>query len=102
MISNFCLTGFSPYTLAIGVVDFIFRRILRRYGLFTTTCGVTAISILLSVGITWTITAVLGGGPLGEGLIIAIIAPLVIAPLMSWQIIGLLVKLDQAERGCRS
>jgi hypothetical protein len=76
----------------------MFRRILRRYGLLKTTCGVTAISILLSLGITWTVNAVLDGGPLGEGLIIAIIAPLVIAPLMSWQILGLLVKLDEAER----
>ena len=76
----------------------MFRRILRRYGLLKTTCGVTAISILLSMGITWTINTILNGGPLGDGLIIAIIAPLVIAPLMSWQILGLLVKLDEAER----
>lgn len=76
----------------------MFRRILRRYGLLKTTSGVTSISILLSLGITWTVNAVIDGGPLGEGLIIAIIAPLVIAPLMSWQILGLLVKLDEAER----
>ena len=74
------------------------RTLLRRYGITTIAFGMTVISILLSVGISWTINAVLGGGPLGEGLFIAIIAPMVIAPLMSWQILGLLVKLDEAEQ----
>lgn len=76
----------------------MFRTLLRRYGIATITFGMTMISILLFVGITLTINGILVGGPLGEGFIITIVAPLVIAPLMSWQIPGLLVKLDVAER----
>jgi diguanylate cyclase (GGDEF)-like protein len=74
------------------------RTILRRYGITTVTIGMTLISILLSVGITWGVNAALGGGPLGEGWAIAILAPLVIAPLMSIQMLQLLSKLDQAEQ----
>jgi diguanylate cyclase (GGDEF)-like protein len=58
----------------------------------------TLISILLSVGITESVNAFLKGGPLREGLLIAILAPLVIAPLMSVQMLQLLRKLDEAER----
>lgn len=76
----------------------MFRTILRRYGITAITIGMTLISILLSVGITWSVNAFLSDGPLGEGLVIAILAPLVIAPLMSVQMLRLLSKLDEAER----
>ena len=76
----------------------MFRTILRRYGITAVTIGMTLISILLSLGITWSVNALLNGGPLGEGLAIAILAPLLIAPLMSLQILRLLSKLDEAER----
>lgn len=76
----------------------MFRTILRRYGITAVTIGMTLISILLSVGITWSVNAFLSDGPLGGGLVIAILAPLVIAPLMSVQMLRLLSKLDEAER----
>ena len=76
----------------------MFRILLRRYGITAITVGMTLISILLSVGITWGINAFLHGGPLGEGLVISIVAPLVIAPLMSIQMLQLLRKLDETEQ----
>jgi diguanylate cyclase (GGDEF)-like protein len=76
----------------------MFRTLLRRYGITIITTGLTLISILLSLGITWSVNAFTGGGPLGEGLAIAILAPLIIAPLMSVQMLRLLDKLDQAEQ----
>jgi diguanylate cyclase (GGDEF)-like protein len=76
----------------------MFRIMLRRYGIGTIALGMTLISILLSVGITGSVNAFLKGGPLREGWVIAILAPLVIAPLMSVQMLQLLRKLDEAER----
>ena len=74
------------------------RDLLRRYGIITVTVGMTLISILLSVSITWGVNKLFGGGPLGEGLAIAILAPLVIAPLMSVPMLQLLSKLHKAEQ----
>lgn len=74
----------------------MFRTLLRRYGIVTIALALTLISVVLSVGITWTVNEILGGGPLGEGLLIAVVAPLVIAPLMSVQMLTLLHKLDEA------
>jgi diguanylate cyclase (GGDEF)-like protein len=76
----------------------MFRLLLRRYGITAVTMGMTLISILLSVGITWGVNAFVQGGPVGEGWAIAILAPLLIAPLMSVQILHLLSKLDRAEQ----
>ena len=76
----------------------MFRSILRRYGIVKMTVGLTVISIFLSLGITWVINSFLDGGPLREGWVIAIIAPFVIAPMMSVQLLQLLSKLDQAEQ----
>ncbi len=76
----------------------MFRIILRRYGTAKVTIGLTLISILLSLGITWGVNALLKGGPLGEGLAIAIIVPLLIAPIMNVQILRLLLQLDEAEQ----
>lgn len=56
------------------------------------------ISILLSIGITSGINVFVYKNPFEEGLTIAILAPLVIAPLMSVQMLQLLHKLDQTEQ----
>jgi diguanylate cyclase (GGDEF)-like protein len=72
----------------------MFRIILKRYGTAKVTIGLTLISILLSLGITWG----LKGGPLGEGLAIANIVPLLIAPIMNVQILRLLLQMDEAEQ----
>jgi diguanylate cyclase (GGDEF)-like protein len=76
----------------------MFRVLLRRYGILTITLGMTLLSVVLSVGITWMVNQLMGGGPLGEGLLIAILAPLLIAPLMSVQMLRLLHRLDAAEQ----
>jgi two-component system cell cycle response regulator len=76
----------------------MFRKILRRYSITSITIGMTLISILLSVGITWGINVFVYKGPLEEGLAISILAPLVIAPLMSVQMLRLIHKLDQTEQ----
>ena len=76
----------------------MFRVLLRRYGIVTITLGMTLLSVLLSMGITWMVNQLMGGESLGEGLFIAILAPLVIAPLMSVQLLRLLHRLDVAEQ----
>jgi predicted signal transduction protein with EAL and GGDEF domain len=76
----------------------MFRVLLRRYGIVMVTLGLTVLSVLLSVGITWIVNQLMGGGSLGEGLFIAILAPLIIAPIMSFQMLGLLDRLDAAEQ----
>lgn len=76
----------------------MFRKILRRYSITSITIGMTLISILLSVGITWFINAIVYKSPLGAGLGISILVPLVIAPLMSVQMLRLLHKLDRTEQ----
>jgi diguanylate cyclase (GGDEF)-like protein len=75
----------------------MFRKILRRNGITKTSVGLTLISILLSIVITLIVNFYLKGGPLGEGLLIAILAPAIIAPTMSFQMLRLLSDLDQAE-----
>jgi diguanylate cyclase (GGDEF)-like protein len=76
----------------------MFRNIVRRYSITVITLGMTVISILLSVGITTGVNMLLYNGPFGEGLTIAVLAPLVIAPLMSVQMLQLLHKLDRTEQ----
>ncbi|HSL46108.1 MAG TPA: GGDEF domain-containing protein [Anaerolineales bacterium] len=76
----------------------MFRTVLKRYGITIVTLGLTLISIVLSLGITWGVRAVLGGIPGREDLAIAIVAPLIIAPLMSVQMLRLLLQLDEAEQ----
>ena len=74
-----------------------FRTILRRQGITKTSIVLTLLSILLSVVITLSVNFFLGGGPLRDGLVIAILAPAIIAPLMSVQLLRLIHDLDCAE-----
>lgn len=79
----------------------MFRKLLKRYGITLVTVGLTVISIVLSLGITWIIRALLGRPPRIEDLVIAVVAPLVIAPLMTVQILRLLLQLDETEQRLR-
>ena len=74
----------------------MFRQILRRHGITKTSVGLTLISIFLSVVITRGINFFLSGSPPGDGLVIAILVPAIIAPVMSLQMLRLLHDLDQA------
>lgn len=73
------------------------RRLLRRFGIHAVLLGMTATSILLSIGITWGLNLFFGDGPVGKGWVMAVVAPLLIAPIMSLQLLHLLSKLDRAE-----
>ena len=75
----------------------MFRTILRRQGITKTSFVLTLASILLSIAITFGVNFFLRGGPVGGGLVIAIIAPAIIAPVMSLQLLRLIRDLDQAE-----
>ena len=74
------------------------RTLLRRHGVPRISFGLTVISVILSLLITTAIGFFLGGGGPGPiGTTIAVLAPLLIAPLMSYQMLALLNRLDQAE-----
>jgi len=74
------------------------RKLLRRFGVLRLSAALTLVSICLSVLITTLVGFMIGGGGPGVvGLTIAIVVPLVIAPVMSLQMLALLHRLDQAE-----
>jgi predicted signal transduction protein with EAL and GGDEF domain len=79
----------------------MFRTILRRYGIVSIAIGITISSILLSLGITWSVNVLMNGGPLRAGLAIAILAPLLITPLMTLHMLRLLTHLDRTEQQLR-
>jgi diguanylate cyclase (GGDEF)-like protein len=86
------------WTAAERQASSMFRTLLRRYGSTPIAVVLTFISILLSVGITTAINIFLYGGPDLTGLVISVLAPLVIAPLLSVKILELVLMLDEAER----
>ena len=74
------------------------RHLLRRHGVLRIVLSLTVISVILSVLITAAIGYLLGGGGPGPiGTTIAVLVPLLIAPPMSYQLLALLNRLDQAE-----
>ena len=79
------------------VMPSMFRKILRRHGITKTSIGLTLISIVLSVIITLSSNFFLHSELLGNGLVIAILTPAIVAPVMSLQMLRLLHDLDQAE-----
>jgi diguanylate cyclase (GGDEF)-like protein len=81
----------------------MFRQLLRRAGVVPMSAALTVISVALSLVITALITLTTGGGwPSGLALIIAVVAPLIIAPSMSLQMLTLLSRLDQTEARLRT
>lgn len=77
------------------------RNILRRAGLLRTTLALTVLSILASVGITYFVTQYLDGGSSQTAISIAILVPLIVAPLFSYTLLRLLFQLDAAETRLR-
>lgn len=59
---------------------------------------ITFISVLLSVFITITTMKVLGRGDMMLGLYISILAPLLITPILTWNIAGLLLRIHKLEQ----
>ncbi|HEU0292865.1 MAG TPA: GGDEF domain-containing protein [Anaerolineales bacterium] len=73
------------------------RKILRRYGIAVTSLGLTCLSILLSLLIASSLTGLQGDRLDGSGLLISILSLALITPLLSWQTLSLLARLDAAE-----
>lgn len=80
-----------------GLVNYrvIQRRRLKRVA------AITAISIVSSLLITYAILSFTGSEKLPIIFIIASIAPLIIAPVTSWSIIGLIIKVQKLEEAHR-
>jgi diguanylate cyclase (GGDEF)-like protein len=79
------------------------RQWLRRFGVVRVSAAMTIISVVISVLLTTLLTTLMGGGGPGRlGLFIAIVVPLVIAPIMSLRLLGLLSRLDETEGRLRA
>jgi diguanylate cyclase (GGDEF)-like protein len=74
------------------------RELTRRYGVIRLTVGATVISILLSLAIMVTVSLLTGQGIPREGYLVPILAPAIIAPLLSHGAFRVIAQLDQAER----
>lgn len=75
------------------------REISYRLGVFWTIVILTALSILISVLGTFLILSLFGSHDgWGLGLTIAVVLPLVIAPLMSSILLRLMVQLDRSQQ----
>lgn len=74
---------------------------LLKIGQLRLTLLITLISIVCSVAITLTILTIGLGKISPIGVVISIVAPLVIAPLMSWHVIGLMLKVARLEHDMR-
>lgn len=75
--------------------------LLRRYGVLRVTAVITLISILSSVTVTATILYFTEGAISPTGILIAIIVPLVLAPISSYNNNKLVFRLDMAEQRLR-
>jgi Diguanylate cyclase, GGDEF domain len=72
-------------------------------GVVRVSAGLTLVSVILSVLITTVIGFIMSHtGPGASGLTIAVAAPLLIAPVMSLQMLALLHRLDQTEERLRA
>jgi diguanylate cyclase (GGDEF)-like protein len=75
----------------------MFRAILRRHGIVRITIAIMLIATVLSLAVTWSVHALLTGAPDWEDLVIAFVAPLVIAPLVTIPMLRFLQQLDEAQ-----
>jgi len=74
------------------------RELIRRYGVIRLTIGATLLSILLSVMIMMGVNLLSGQGIPREGYLVPILAPGIIAPLLSHGTFRVIAQLDEAER----
>lgn len=73
------------------------RYWIRRYGVFWVTLGTTLAAVLLSVLITAAANFMMGYGFPTFGLVVAVLAPTLIAPIFSVMVFSLLAQLDETE-----
>jgi diguanylate cyclase (GGDEF)-like protein len=83
------------------IIDTFSRRMLRRFGQKKLVFLITLLSILLSVLLTVVAVLNLEGIDMVTSLLIAITVPGVVAPLVSWTLVGLFIKLENMERQMR-
>ncbi|WP_415902412.1 GGDEF domain-containing protein [Neptuniibacter sp. QD29_5] len=76
------------------------RRIITKNGQIGVTFAVTAVSIVLSVIITFSILTLAGVSEeiYTVSLIISVVAPTLIAPLVTWNLVKLLIKVHDLEQ----
>ncbi|ABZ77383.1 diguanylate cyclase [Shewanella halifaxensis HAW-EB4] len=77
-------------------------NVLQKLGRLKIVILITIASILVSVFITlFTFHVGLGEAASHIGIFLAIVIPSIVAPLASWQLIGLLMKIDRLEKEMR-
>ena len=74
------------------------RQLIRQFGVFGVTVGTTLAAILFSVLITMGANLVMGYGVPIFSMVIAILAPTIIAPIFSFMVFSLFAHLDETER----
>lgn len=77
---------------------FLIQQLLDRHGVVKVTAGATVLAILLSILIMLLLSALLGDGVPRDSLIISILAPAIIAPLLSFHTFKMLAELGETER----
>jgi diguanylate cyclase (GGDEF)-like protein len=83
------------------IIDMFSRKMLRRFGQKKLVFLITLLSILLSVLLTIVAVLNLEGVDVVTSLLIAATVPGVVAPLVSWTLVGLIIKLENMERQMR-
>ena len=73
------------------------RELIKKLGRFWVTLTVTVVSILLSVTITAVVLSVNDTAFSMVAGLSSVLAPAMIAPLMTWYVIGLLLRIDSLE-----
>lgn len=73
------------------------RSLIAKYGRNKCVVFITVVSILISVIITAFVMESFGPGVGVINIVIGVLAPLVIAPLMSWYMFGLFVRIHELE-----
>lgn len=74
------------------------ENLVLNVGRTKITIIITLASVIISVVMTMAIINIVGRGDKQIGLSIAILAPLVIAPIMTWHVAGLLSKIQRLEQ----
>jgi diguanylate cyclase (GGDEF)-like protein len=77
------------------------RTLIRRMGVPLATTALTVASMVASVIATAIVSLLLGNGLSGDGLVIALIVPAIVAPLFTYQILNLVARLDATEAKLR-
>ena len=78
------------------------RQLIFKLGRLNSVIVITVVSILLSVILTLVVTSVTQGNEnIFPAIFVSIIIPLIVAPLTSWPLIGLLFKIDGLEKEMR-